>query len=131
MCGTSPRHSPLSSTWPSPNALDCTDHTPLDRCVLCSRCVLVRHQASERIEVPLIHRIRRNRASRLAFALGRFQQHREVAKPPIVDDPSKWLESEESLANVFVTIDAAAERTLRIVQMKRLQPVEPDETAEL
>ncbi len=41
------------------------------------------------------------------------------------------FETEAALADVLVTIDAAAERFLRIVQMKGLQPLESHEPAEL
>src|SRR5262245_45988261 len=88
-------------------------------------------QASERIQIPFVQRIRCNWAGRLAFALRCFQQHRQVAKPAVVDDPPKRLESEKPLADVLVTIHTAAERPLRVVQMKGFQPVEADETAEL
>src|SRR4029077_6506444 len=83
------------------------------------------------IQIPFVQRIRGYRAGRLAFALWRFQQHRETAKASVVDDPPKRLESEKPPADVLVTIHPAAKRPLRVVQMKGLQPVETDETAEL
>ena len=42
----------------------------------------------------------------------------------------KRLEADASLADVRVAIDAAAERPLRVVQVKHLQPIEADEPPE-
>ena len=49
------------------------------------------------------------------------------AKPPVVDDAAERLEAEAALADVLVAIDAAAERLLRVVQVKHLQPIESDQ----
>src|SRR4030095_9649597 len=54
-----------------------------------------------------------------------------IPKPPVVDDAAERFETEAALTDVLVTIDAAAEGLLRIVQMKRLQPVESNQPSEL
>src|SRR5262245_58602497 len=122
MCGTSPPS--LSSHRSLPKRPDCTD-AEFPWCPLLPLCPRL-DQASESIQIPFVQRIRGNRAGRLAFALRRFQQHRQVAKPAVVDDPPKRLESEKAFADVLVTIHPAAERPLRVAQLTSLQPVEAD-----
>ena len=66
-----------------------------------------------------------------SFGLRRLKEHRQVAEPPIVDDAAEWLEPEAALADVFVTIDTAAERLLGIVQVQHLEAIESDQAPEL
>ena len=49
---------------------------------------------------------------------------------PVGQQPPKRLEAETALADVFVTVDAAAERLLRVVAVKDLQSIEADEPIE-
>ena len=46
-------------------------------------------------------------------------------------EPPERLETEASLADVLVPIDAAAARLLRVVQVKHLEPIEADDAIEL
>ena len=65
-----------------------------------------------------------------AFRLRRLEQHRQTLKPAIVDDAAERLEPDATLADVLVAIDAAAERPLRVVQVKDLQAIEADQAPE-
>src|SRR5262249_48929491 len=88
-------------------------------------------EAAQRLEIPLIERIDGDWTRRLAFALRRFEQHRQPTESRVVDEAAKWLETEAALPDVLVAIDSAPERLLRIVQMECLQPLEADEPPEL
>src|SRR5205814_10449831 len=89
------------------------------------------HQAAQRVQVPLVERIDRNDSLRAAFGLRRLEQHRQIAEAAIVHEASERLEPEAPVADVLVAIDAAAERPLRVVQVKHLQPIEADQPLEL
>src|SRR3954470_13866863 len=84
-------------------------------------------QLAQRVQVLLVQRIDRDRPRRLALGFRRLQQHRQILEAAIVDDAPERLEPEVPVADVLMTIDAAAERFLRVVHVKRLQPLEPDD----
>ena len=64
-----------------------------------------------------------------AFLFRRLEQHRQPAEPSIVDETPKRLESDATLTDVLVTIDAAAERPLRIVQVENLETIDANQSA--
>src|SRR5205809_6984656 len=84
---------------------------PDDRPGLCN-------QPSQCLEVSLVEWIDLNHGWRATLRLGRLEQHRQAAKPPIVHDAAEGFESEAALADVLVSIDAAAERPLRVAQVE-------------
>jgi hypothetical protein len=49
----------------------------------------------------------------------------------VVDDSAERVETEAPLPDMLVAIDAAAERFLRVVQVKHLQAIESHQTSEL
>jgi hypothetical protein len=61
----------------------------------------------------------------------RFEEHRHAAKPRIVDDSAEPVEPDVPLADVLVPVDAARERTLRVVHVPDAQALEPDDALEL
>src|ERR1044072_9406172 len=61
-------------------------------------------KAAQRLEVRLVQRIDRNRPGRLAFALWRFEQHRQTLEAAVVDDAAEGVETQATLAGVVVAI---------------------------
>src|SRR5207302_6945743 len=53
--------------------------------------------------------------------------HRPILETPIVDEQAKRFQPEATLADVRMAIDAAPLRLDTIVEMKRAQPVQPDQ----
>ena len=88
-------------------------------------------QPSQDLQVAAIERIDVAAPPALGgIELGGFEQHRQRAKPRVVEDPPERLEPEPAFADVLVPIDAAAAGLLRVVHVKRLQSREPDDPAE-
>ena len=81
-----------------------------------------------------IHRVERVGFDRPAFLAPRrllgFDQDRQPGKATVVQDPAERLFAEAAASDVLVAIDAAAARLLRVVPVKHLQPVEPDDALE-
>ena len=65
------------------------------------------------------------------FALGSFQEHRELAKPAIVEEQTEWLQAEAAAADVGVAVDPAAERLLAVVQVNCLDAFQSDHPVDL
>ena len=85
-----------------------------------------RQQPAQRAQVPQIPGI----GVAPTPALGRIelrslQQHRQMREPRIVQQAPERFEPETALADVLVPIDPAAARPLRVVQVKRADPVDP------
>src|SRR3954471_22048300 len=89
------------------------------------------YQRTKRVQVLFIERVDFYRPCRLALSLRGLEQHRDFREPPIVDQCPEPVQAETSPSDVLVAIDAAAERLLRVVEVKRLQPLEADHLAEL
>src|SRR6266849_796097 len=78
-------------------------------------------QPAQRLQIDGIH------GARGRFFLGRLQDHRPILKAPIVDEQAKRFQAEATLADVRMAIDAASLSLDTIVEMKRAQPVQPDQ----
>src|SRR5687768_6339860 len=65
------------------------------------------------------------------FQLRCFEEHRQFRETAVVQQHSKRLEPEASLADVLVTIDTAAAGLLGVVQVKGLDAAEPNDAIEL
>ena len=57
------------------------------------------------------------------LALGRLEQHRQIGKPWIVDQPAKGLDPDRSFSEMFVPVAGAVQIYLGIVEVKAAQPV--------
>src|SRR5687768_1381516 len=88
-------------------------------------------QPSQRRQVFHVERIGDDRPCLLAalrfFGFNEDWQPRESA---VVKQPPEWLFSDAAMPDVFVPIDAAPARFLRVVAVKDLQPIDPDEAIE-
>src|SRR3954451_17049993 len=58
--------------------------------------------------------------------LRRLQQFRDAAEALVVQQESKGLDTDLSVADVLMPVDARAERLLRIVEMKRADVFDSD-----
>src|SRR5688572_17449410 len=95
-------------------------------CVLCGG----NQQPAQKIEVPFIERIDRYKRGRPALGLRRLEQHRHAVEAPIVYETSERIEPDTTLPDMLVTIDAAAERALRVVQVKDLEALHSNQPLE-
>ena len=73
-------------------------------------------EPTQRVQVLFVERIKFDPCRRSPLCLRRLEEHRQLSKPWIVDETAKRLDSEKSLSDVLVPIDAAAERPFRIVR---------------
>src|SRR5436309_3529448 len=58
--------------------------------------------------------------------LRRLDQLRDAPEADVVEDVAEALDADLALADVLVTVDARAERLLRVVEMERADPGDTD-----
>ena len=82
------------------------------------------------VEVPHVVLIDLDHVWPGAACFLRLDQNRQIAESWIVQQAPERLETEATLTEVLVSIDAAAARPLRVVTVKDLQPIEADDAIE-
>src|SRR5262245_59488851 len=60
------------------------------------------------------------------LSLRRLDAHRKAAKAPLAEDAPERRDAEAAAPDVLVAIEPAAERTLRVVQVKRDDAIQTD-----
>ena len=78
------------------------------------------NQASENSQIYGVH------LAAVSFFLRCFQDHRMSAKARIIDQQSKWLQTQTAPADMGMPINAAALRLLAVVQVKGPQAFQAD-----
>ena len=63
--------------------------------------------------------------------LGRFQQHRNVLEPRVLQDMPETIQAHKAFANVFVPISSTSQIELGIIEMEYLQPIESQYLAKI
>ena len=79
------------------------------------RSFLRRHQSAQCGQINDIH------VHLLSLFLRRFQDHRSIAKAPIVDEKTERLQSHFAAANVSVAIHPASPRLATVIDVERTQ----------
>ena len=86
---------------------------------------------AQRSEIPDVERIGHHRMRPPAvMRLLRLNQDRQAVEARSCNSRRNGSRPETAVADVLVTVDAAAARPLRVVTVKDAQPVEPDDTIE-
>ena len=66
-----------------------------------------------------------------ARRLVRLDDHREMCKAPVVQQPLERMHADMTFADVLVPIEPAAARPLRVVCVHDAQPIESDDAVEV